>query len=149
MFIGRIHFEALKAVLYKLSCEISPLAWLGNTGVNILLLIAWVLHYLSTYSASGIFWRDFHVITCIKSVLCNLKSIHNFCAYRFHCRMEHTTCTFENISQFLRYWWLNPNYICWRGTTRAIRDLRIPMSMPFHPVQRAVQNQLRHLSDLP
>ena len=107
MFIGLIHFEALKAVLYKLSCEISPLAWLGKRRVNISLLIAWVIHYLSTYSVSGIFWRDFQVIACIKSVLCNLKSIHNFCAYRFHGRMEHTTCTFENISQFLRYWWLN------------------------------------------
>ena len=149
MFIGLIHFEALKAVLYKLSCEISPLAWLGKRRVNLSLLIARVIHYLSTYSVSEIFWRDFQVIACIKSVLCNLKSIQNFCAYRFHGRMAHTTCSFENIRQCLRYWWLNPNYICWLGTTRAIRDLRIPMSMPFHPVQPAVQNQLRHLSGLP
>ena len=40
--------------------------------------IAWVIHYHSTYSTSGIFWKDFHVITCIKSVICNLKCIHIF-----------------------------------------------------------------------
>ena len=32
---------------------------------------------------------------------------------------------------------------------KAIRNLRIPMSMPFHPIQRVVQNQLRHLTLLP
>ena len=32
---------------------------------------------------------------------------------------------------------------------KAIRNLRIPMSMPFHPIQRVVQNQLHHLTLLP
>ena len=45
-------FEGQKAVLYELPCE------LGKTRVNILLLIAWVIHYLSTCSASGISFQE-------------------------------------------------------------------------------------------
>ena len=49
MFIGHMHSEgSFKTVLYKLSCEISRFALFGKTRVNILLLIAWVIHYLST-----------------------------------------------------------------------------------------------------
>ena len=66
MFIGRIHFEGLKAVLYKLSCELSQFPWLGKTRVDIELLITWVIHYLSTYSANGIFWTNFFMKTLKK-----------------------------------------------------------------------------------